>query len=251
MSWPQRRTRKKRRPALQIHSVTKNLSSGAQTCDSKATTLSNNKGTSFDLSKTSSSDFQGSEKKISNNLAPVYTSPHTLSSEPIIDKKPNQKLNTPALSIVPALPRSIPRQVISPASVKESTKRKSDQNESLLQSNIASVENSQEASPTALKESNSIPQTKAWVTPKIWAGIFHPVDTPSTAESREAHLKKNDTSSKSVNETSSLAGYLKSFDASSGESNVTFLEPRGLVNAGNMCYMNSVCILLARNVKLY
>ena len=41
--------------------------------------------------------------------------------------------------------------------------------------------------------------------------------------------------------TSSLAEVLTSFDIkSSKEAKIAFLEPRGLVNTGNMCYMNSV-----------
>jgi ubiquitin carboxyl-terminal hydrolase 10 len=38
----------------------------------------------------------------------------------------------------------------------------------------------------------------------------------------------------------SLADVLASFSVES-EKKVTFLEPRGLVNTGNLCYMNSVC----------
>lgn len=38
----------------------------------------------------------------------------------------------------------------------------------------------------------------------------------------------------------SLLEVLRSYDTELGSSRVAFLEPRGLVNTGNMCYMNSV-----------
>lgn len=42
-----------------------------------------------------------------------------------------------------------------------------------------------------------------------------------------------------VPKTASLAEALKQYDVR-GEVKLPFLEPRGLVNTGNMCYMNSV-----------
>jgi ubiquitin carboxyl-terminal hydrolase 10 len=46
-----------------------------------------------------------------------------------------------------------------------------------------------------------------------------------------------------VPRVNSLADVLSSFsvdEVSEGDAKVSFLEPRGLVNTGNMCYMNSV-----------
>ena len=47
--------------------------------------------------------------------------------------------------------------------------------------------------------------------------------------------------------TGSLSDVLTSFDARSNDENhkISFLEPRGLVNTGNMCYMNAVSKSLA------
>ena len=40
--------------------------------------------------------------------------------------------------------------------------------------------------------------------------------------------------------TESLAESLRSFSVDANDSKIAFLKPRGLVNTGNMCYMNSV-----------
>lgn len=48
---------------------------------------------------------------------------------------------------------------------------------------------------------------------------------------------------------SSLVDVLRDYDHSSQHSRVTFVEPRGLVNTGNMCYMNSVYHLSSCNTN--
>jgi ubiquitin carboxyl-terminal hydrolase 10 len=47
------------------------------------------------------------------------------------------------------------------------------------------------------------------------------------------------TNGPAVPRSNTLADVLASFSVDS-EKKVTFLEPRGLVNTGNLCYMNSV-----------
>ena len=94
------------------------------------------------------------------------------------------------------------------------------------------------------------PQIKAM--PKSWADLVR-TKAPALAPAPAA-IKTNDTESNLgpasngfvVSKASSLSDVLTSFsvNTSNSDNRVTFLKPRGLVNTGNMCYMNSVCRLL-------
>ena len=61
------------------------------------------------------------------------------------------------------------------------------------------------------------------------AGVQAPSTTVNGAENGRAHQPLS----------ASLSDALRSYDVRNG-SRISFLEPRGLVNTGNMCYMNSV-----------
>ena len=78
--------------------------------------------------------------------------------------------------------------------------------------------------------------------PKSWAELVRapnskaaPVSSPAVATNGAAAV--NGFSSAKAG---SLAEALSTFSVDS-ESKIPFLKPRGLVNMGNMCYMNSVC----------
>jgi ubiquitin carboxyl-terminal hydrolase 10 len=81
--------------------------------------------------------------------------------------------------------------------------------------------------------------------PLTWSGLFKA--TAAQANSQSAIIDQVNNSGppslasggKAKNET--IADVLRAFSASAGK--LTFLKPRGLINTGNMCYMNSVCPL--------
>jgi ubiquitin carboxyl-terminal hydrolase 10 len=80
--------------------------------------------------------------------------------------------------------------------------------------------------------------------PKLWTGLFKgPTGTTTTAtgngiQANPSALVSTSTFSKTNSE--SLADALRAFNASAADAKLAFIKPRGLVNTGNMCYMNSV-----------
>jgi len=81
------------------------------------------------------------------------------------------------------------------------------------------------------------PPVKAWTAPKSWTGLFSQPVAPKS--SSEASKVSNYTEAGN-NNGETLGEALRIFNADAKDAKVAFLEPRGLVNSGNMCYMNSV-----------
>ena len=98
------------------------------------------------------------------------------------------------------------------------------------------------AQPPASEADDSVPTAPAATVPrpkqKSWAEVARPntANIPLTTINPDAD-NAND-GNNSIN-AGSLAEALRAFSLTSA-SRIPFLEPRGLVNTGNMCYMNSV-----------
>ena len=86
------------------------------------------------------------------------------------------------------------------------------------------------------------PPANAWSQRKAWSGVFNPAAASSSSAATSTDGLSVSTLGKANSE--SVAEVLRSFNAVSNDSKVAFLEPRGLVNTGNMCYMNSVSLTL-------
>lgn len=79
--------------------------------------------------------------------------------------------------------------------------------------------------------------------PKLWTGLFKggPVSVSAAAKNGTQAPPDSSTAggfNKTYNE--SVADALRVFNATAQDAKLPFLKPRGLVNTGNMCYMNSV-----------
>jgi ubiquitin carboxyl-terminal hydrolase 10 len=79
--------------------------------------------------------------------------------------------------------------------------------------------------------------------PKSWAELLRAKNAPAAAQAAASAPPVTNgvvaTNGTTVPRSNTLADVLASFSVDS-EKKVTFLEPRGLVNTGNLCYMNSV-----------
>jgi ubiquitin carboxyl-terminal hydrolase 10 len=147
-----------------------------------------------------------------------------------VASKQSQKSTVP---VVPAIPKAVPREapkVASEDNVEEKPKTVVEEGEEVTKA---------EPEQSVTEEVKETAAPKAWTTPKLWTGLFNPAAVTSTAASSESGLAAANPGFNKTN-SESLAEALRSFAAVSPDSKVAFLEPRGLVNTGNMCYMNSV-----------
>jgi ubiquitin carboxyl-terminal hydrolase 10 len=77
--------------------------------------------------------------------------------------------------------------------------------------------------------------------PKSWAELLRAKNAPAPAQAPSAPVSNGvvPAAGPTVSKSNTLADVLASFSVDS-EKKVSFIEPRGLVNTGNLCYMNSV-----------
>ena len=75
--------------------------------------------------------------------------------------------------------------------------------------------------------------------PKSWAELVKRQASQKAGNSASLTSNEPNTNGAGNPKTGSLGEVLQSFSVPS-DSKLSFLEPRGLVNTGNMCYMNSV-----------
>jgi ubiquitin carboxyl-terminal hydrolase 10 len=159
-------------------------------------------------------------------------SPTRGDTTPVVTKSTHR----PAVPIIPAVPKSVSRETrAAPEKSVEATIADDveDTEQKTVESEHVAEEKSEEVTPPT-------PAPKAWSQPKAWGGVFKTgsaVPTAPTDTSRAAVTSFGKTNAESLSEA------VKTFSAEANDAKVAFLEPRGLVNTGNMCYMNSVSIL--------
>jgi ubiquitin carboxyl-terminal hydrolase 10 len=151
-------------------------------------------------------------------------------SKPATPQSQAKKDPRPAVPIVPAVPAARPKTETAPApaSAADSTAPAAD-------SAVAQPEESTEAKSTE----PATPAPKA--APKSWADLMRSKNSAAAAAASAAAVNgAAPTNGATPSRASTLAGALKQFNVDDNDK-IAFLEPRGLVNTGNMCYMNSVC----------
>ncbi|KAK4609412.1 putative ubiquitin carboxyl-terminal hydrolase 3 [Fulvia fulva] len=142
-----------------------------------------------------------------------------------------------AVPVVPALPK-VPREATSrptTADQEAETTPKADDGQLAVTEGAAKVEE---------EKPNPAPAAP----PKSWADLVKKNAKPAASSSTNNGSAV--ANSIPLPKSASLADALKQYDVQR-DLQVSFLEPRGLVNTGNMCYMNSVLQVLVFCVPFY
>lgn len=165
---------------------------------------------------------------------PKITAPQ-IQAPPATPQTHGRKNTRTAVPIIPAVP-NIPSRLKTGSSEAPSTTvlalaASSEQADSSITADEKAVEAEVVASP---------PAKAAPAIPKSWADLVRSKNASAAAAAASAAangvVAANGTG---ASRTSSVAEALKQYNVDHDEK-IAFLEPRGLVNTGNMCYMNSV-----------
>ena len=176
------------------------------------------------------------------------TQPTTPSSAP--QKQPTQpqpqsKTSKPAVPVVPIVPvvpatSGTPRQPAKDEPTRAAEQPKTDTAEAVKEPPAESAKSEEQEKP-------SPPSREP---PKSWADLLK-----SKAASKAAAAPSSTTETNGLvpHKAKPLADVLTGLgdDVTEYSDKVAFLEPRGLVNTGNMCYMNSVLQVLVSCVPFY
>lgn len=180
----------------------------------------------------------------------IPASTHTTNTEQTTPKGQNSSVSNPATRvIVPAIPT-----VKAPAasrnagqgSVSISQARQSSRDTGQVSDVVPPPAPADGDGGTELSSSTSVnmsPETVAKATPKSWADLVrmkapNPASAPPQPTDGTDGLPIHISGGKSGSLAEALSSY--NVEDSRNANKVSFLEPRGLVNTGNTCYINSV-----------
>ncbi|KAI4756589.1 cysteine proteinase [Aureobasidium sp. EXF-3400] len=158
-------------------------------------------------------------------------------SKPATPQSQAKKDTRPAVPIVPAVPAARPKTEAAPAVA------------SATEQSAPAADSAPEADAEAKSAEPATPAPKA--APKSWADLMRSKNSAAAAAASTAAVNgASATNGATPSRASTLAGALKQFNVDNNDK-IAFLEPRGLVNTGNMCYMNSILQILVYCMPFY
>lgn len=167
----------------------------------------------------------------------MSTQPTTPSSAVVSAAKSQQTPTQPksARSVVPVVP-IVPAMPASPVAFRKAHRDSVTSTKSKPTSESESTQTTEEVKQTEPVELTPAPAPA----PKSWAELVRKqaANAASTANTVSSAPMINGLSAP---KTETLGEVLGELSVVESPSKIVFLEPRGLVNTGNMCYMNSVC----------
>lgn len=186
--------------------------------------------------------------------SPTVTSPSMAKAA-----KPASRAPVPAVPILPIIPKVAGKEAKSAPAAEKGDLETQHPSEHPVASDAKTAPASAETQGDAAPSEDAAADAKApahpvSTGPKVWASLF---SRPSASAVASTHSGVNgaataDTAARdgatgasnfSKSNMSSLGEALRAYRVGSGEK-VAFIEPRGLTNSGNMCYMNSVLQVL-------
>ncbi|KAJ5738093.1 hypothetical protein N7493_001248 [Penicillium malachiteum] len=172
------------------------------------------------------------------------TQPTTPSSVAKSQTQTQPKITKPAIPIVPVVPNV-------PGTPRRQTKDELNTASETPKSIAVTPTETDSASVTAEEEAAVKPVTPVPSVPKSWAELLRSKQAAKSAAS--ASVVPTEPSSIAPPKSETLADVLSNLgeDVTQYSDKIGFLEPRGLVNTGNMCYMNSVLQILVSCVPFH
>ncbi|KAL8654462.1 MAG: hypothetical protein Q9210_001497 [Variospora velana] len=169
--------------------------------------------------------------------------------------KPIHKSN-PSVPIIPAIPhiplpsRPVKRTSVSITSETVGSPPPSNADHLADAAEIATYASTDDISHHSVSEAIRA-TSPAKVAPKSWADLVKSRVPKPASGAKVSENKSSGTNGFQNQNVASMVEVLRDYGHSSGNDRVAFIEPRGLVNTGNMCYMNSVLQILIFCVPFY
>jgi ubiquitin carboxyl-terminal hydrolase 10 len=205
--------------------------------ESQASTIAGPSDAEIDTPSTS---HPPSEVDLAQSTTPSATTPSAMTppaQSAVTTKKHARNPTIPAVPRIPIKPTKAPSAA---STTQNSVKSPAPAQQESTQNSEAAVSASDAAVGAEETPKASPPKPEA---PKSWAELLRAKNAPAPAQpAATSNATVAATNGPTVPKSNTLADVLTSFSVDS-EKKVSFIEPRGLVNTGNLCYMNSVSLL--------